>query len=57
MAIVKIVKGSYRIRALGTLWGSWTVKKFTIQSNTGILKTFETAILKQFTETLGICLA
>ena len=54
MEIVKIVKGSYGIIELAGELDSWTVKRFTSQSFTDILKTFETSILKQFNETLGI---
>ena len=51
---MKIVKGGYRIIGLGGHWDSWTVKRFTSQSSTVILKIFDTAILKQFTEILRI---
>ena len=54
MAILKIAKGIYRIRALGFHWDFWRVKKFTSQISTGILKTLAIRILKQFTETLAI---
>ena len=51
---MKIVKGGYRIIGLGGHWDSWTVKRFTSQYSTDILKIFDTAILKQFTEILRI---
>ena len=54
MEIVKIVKGSYGIIALAGYSDFWTVKRFTTQSSTGMLKIFETPILKLFNETLGI---